>query len=588
MDTAQGLMGLFQCVCQGMGMLVPDRIMTASVDDFRVHFLGETDAFEPGLPPFVQHILADVTRLPAILQDYSRTWGHYAVALEQLSSGDVYLFSDPLGTEPVYFCQGADGQWHWGFRIRSLLPHLARLEIDPRGLDEVFRYRWLAEDHTLIDGIRRLKPGHFAELRAGLPPRVVRYCDIRFAFAETGASFDAAVSETDAALDGYLRRARKKHARVAVFLSGGVDSSLLLAKARDAGFDRLIAVTGHFASYDNPETERARSVARLLDVEHRIVTIEEPDLAAALPVLVESLEAPISYFNNFVRLKLFEAVARDVGAVLVGEGADTMFGEERNAARDAWRFERKRRIIVRLPSVLRERLLSFVTGRTGGLAARTARLLRYDTLEYARHRAAIFPEGTGSGAVSAEDLIPMLSSIRRARVSPFYASYGQGGGGLTALLESAHNMALHTSNRHQYHCYSMIAAQVGLRVAAPFLSTDIKEIGLTLPVELRASDRGPKPVLRALLDRYLPREIVDAPKLDFVTPDAALLSGPLKRWRTILDDRRTRERGLFDQPAVLRMDRDRDRFLILTAVSCELFLREFLDQPVDTIPGGTA
>jgi asparagine synthetase B (glutamine-hydrolysing) len=106
---------------------------------------------------------------------------------------------------------------------------------------------------------------------------------------------NSVIQATSEALDQYLSRVRRNHSHIAVLFSGGVDSSLLIAKARDHNFDRVIAVTAGFPGRANPEAERATAIAKHLGVEHRVIDVPDEFVANAPPRIVADLERPSPY-----------------------------------------------------------------------------------------------------------------------------------------------------------------------------------------------------------------------------------------------------------------------------------------------------
>ncbi|MCC7049429.1 MAG: 7-cyano-7-deazaguanine synthase [Alphaproteobacteria bacterium] len=534
---------------------------------------GVCDHFDRDARAVVQRIEANLDDADWVFANIPLRFGPYGLVVEALHSKRVYLIADPLGMEPIYYCQ-SNGDWHWSFDIKHLSGRLDPRALDMRGVDEMFSFRWLMEDHTLIDGVTRVLPSHVVCLEKGRAPRIHRYARIDYAPSAAAGDEADAIARTDRALDAYLSRLRGHTSRLGVFLSGGVDSSLLLAKARDHGFDRLLALTGVFPHRPNPELERARAVASHLKVEHRIVPVEDQYIADVFPRLVWQFESPVSYFNNFIRAAMFKSAAGLVDFVLTGEGADGMFSQEVGRTQDALRFDAKRRLVGWLPAPLQAGLSRLLLAFPSQAAARLARIFANDTWRYIRRRGALFDYGKGIDKTHAEDLIASLSRYRREHGEPLYSVYEPANMSISVFCQ---NRGLYTQNRHQYYCYAVLAREHGIKVGLPYLSSDIFAAALTLQDALKSDERGPKPILKKLARRYIPEDIVYAPKAGFETPDVELLRGPLGKWLPMLTDERTRARNLFDQDVVASLDVARDVYLVFCALGLEIFMRQFLD-----------
>lgn len=503
-----------------------------------------------------------------------RSWpGNYALAISLCNKRGVYLIADELGSQPLYYARTKEG-WAWSFELKHLVPFLGKRKLDYRGLDEIFYYRWLMEDHTLLADVAQVLPSHCVYLEPGKLPHVVRYVRQEFHPSESAIDEESLINRTNEALDIYFKRLRKRHTRVAILLSGGVDSSLLVAKARNHDFPKLIAVTGRFPDREDPETERAVRVAHHLGIEHRIIDIPESFIEDFAADLVWQLERPPSYLNTFVRAKIFRDIASEVDVVLTGEAADCLFSNETSFT--ASLYDKRQRALAGMPAALRRTLAAFFAHIPLNVSRRFQYVLSRTTLDFVRRVDATPWE---EPRISAEELVPSLRIVQPAPVKPFYTNYEPDSE--PSLVARCHTRGLYTSNRNQFYCYSMLAAPHGLSVEFPFLSKEVAQIGFSLPDALRSDALGPKPILKKLALRYIPADVAYASKMQFETPDEDLLRGPLSRWRSILLDDVTAARGLYDQNVVRKLDLARDKYLIWVAVTLELFMRQFLDRDAD-------
>lgn len=485
--------------------------------------------------------------------------GRYAIAICHIATGALYLASDWLGSEPLYYDPTlAPAALCWSFDLKVLARRQPSRSVDLRALDEFFTYHWINEDKSMLQGIARVLPGRVMAWTPGQGLQEHVHTRKSYTCANTDNTLESARHKTGDALQNYFSGIRKQHDRVAVFLSGGVDSSLLLALCREH-FDHPIAITAEYVGHPNPELERARLVAQRLGVEHQVIHLRPEYLHAQLPALTRMLEMPITYINNFVRLAMIQHLQGQVPLVLTGEGADGMFGSEVGKPGDVARLCERRRLFDKMPRPARAVL------RTAYAALRPGA----NTFEIERKHAV---RRIGESFRAAEQVVQVLRSERKHRQGYFYDFIELEQEDLQTLRR---DRGLFTQNRHQFYCYTRIAAAHGMLVDSPFLADPLADIGLDLPLALRADARDSKPILRQLLLEHLDEDIVYAPKMGFETPNKEWLEGALAGDLAMLDDHITRQRGFYDMDAVKQAHDPHLRWALL---AFEVFCRKFVDQ----------
>ena len=510
--------------------------------------------------------------------------GQFSFVIFYISSGICYLITDPIGAEPIYYLANSFQQ-NWGFRIKDLVRHLDVKKLDFSALDESMLYRWLNEDNTMIAGIKRVNPGQMIEISKNGSVRILNYSIPRYQVGNLYCDMteNDVIERTNKALEIYFLRLRKNSPRIAILLSGGVDSSLLLAKAREFDFEKLIAITCEFKEADNPELKRAQSVSRQLGVELEVVTIDDDYILSSIPKIVYLLESPNAYFNCIARLKMLESLQGRVDTVVIGEGADGMFSMEVGGGSRSLKFERKRKVVKIIPELIRKNLAKISEKNHHPKIARLHKLLTTDSIEYLRTQGEAFPDCTPATSfdnISITDLIPVLKKIRSSRKSYPYSQFEpktSTGISENFVIDFCQNRGLYTQNRHQYLCYLVICHEFGLSLAAPFLSKEIMDIGLNLPFELRSDAKGAKPVLKKLACRYITEEIIYSPKLGFETPLSDWLTRSKNDWMKLLKSDLAKKRGIIDVNLVDKLTPERDSLIILSALMFEIFCQQFID-----------
>jgi len=492
--------------------------------------------------------------------------GNFALAVVEMARRRVWLIRDRFGTTPLYYAATAGG-WCWGSEIKTLLPLLEKPALNREALGEVFHYRWLAGQRTLVEGVQQVLPSHSVELAAGQAPRAHRHYVFRFQPQEAGdaAEPEQVQKQVDEALDRYLEEAAKRYPRVGILLSGGVDSSLLAAKAMRSGFRQCVAITGHLPEYDNPELPQAQQVAKHLGIEHLIVDVDDDFVKQFFPEFIWRMEEPPRHYHGFVVSKLFSRLAPQVDAVLYGEAADTMLG----TGEVLWlqNFERKQRLLKHVPWMLRRTAAALLPKRGSGRLASVYKVLAYNTSTYLARMQAV------ENTTSPPEVMPGLphEAWPNEDILKTFCFAEPASG------EHYQELHLYTEVRSHLDTLDRLAEPKGLAILTPFLSSEVAAIGASLATSLKIRDGFSKPLLREIACRYFPREWIYAEKFGFPTPLQRWMKGPLRPWLGMLRESRTAARGLFRMEVLNSLTVDRDYQILWTALCLEMFIRQFLE-----------
>ncbi|MEU7568991.1 asparagine synthase (glutamine-hydrolyzing) [Streptomyces fradiae] len=265
----------------------------------------------------------------------ARLDGQFAFALYDATARRLLLARDHAGIVPLFYTV-VDGLLVFGSEIKAILRHPAvRPRVDLRGLDQVLTLPGLVSPRTMFEGVHALRPGERLVADAS-GVTVERYWDLDYPRAadlappgaDLGAEVDRAADRVAALLDGAVRDRLVADVPVGLYLSGGLDSSLLAALAAAARPDRTWpSYSVVFPGHDFDESAHQRLVAGKLGTRHHEVPVRAGDLADRLRAMVRHAETPVRESYNVCSLKLSEAVRADgTVAVLTGEGADELFG----------------------------------------------------------------------------------------------------------------------------------------------------------------------------------------------------------------------------------------------------------------------
>ena len=464
-----------------------------------------------------------------------RLVGMFAFALWDGPRHALLLARDRAGEKPLYYARLADG----GFAFASECGPLAALEEvdrarDPDALSLYLRYQYVPAPHTMWRGIRKLAPGHVLEVHEG-NTRVWRYWDPLVHAASTAsrpASLDEALERLDDLLRQSVRGQMLADVPLGAFLSGGIDSSLLVAYMQEVGGARVRTFTVGFDVPAFDESAHAGAVAQHLGTDH---TVEYLGVDAALnvvPRVPQMYDEPFAD-SSALPTHLVSAVARQhVTVSLSGDGADELFG-----GYSRYRF--LQRVASPFASLS---LLGGILRRAGSVlpdpAPRIAAMVGKTPAEQYRALIEIFSaedvQALAGGQAGLPEFDRAWTSVRGS--SP--ARHARLADIVTYLPEDILTKV------------DRAAMAVSLETRAPFLDHRVMEFALSLPDEWTTG----KLLLKTLLYRRVPRALLDRPKKGFGVPLATWFRGPL---RSLLVDALSaaalRHAGVQDTRAAARM-----------------------------------
>jgi asparagine synthase (glutamine-hydrolysing) len=488
--------------------------------------------------------------------------GSFSLAIFARETGEVLLARDRFGDKPLFYGATRAG-WAWASEIKSLCPLLDRVALDPEGLRQAIYYRYVLGE-TLIDGVSQVMPACFVRLAVGQSPVETQYWKLEVRPSREDLGLESWADRVDAGLEGCFARLRDRYRDIAILLSGGVDSSLLAAKASRSGFRTCVALTARWPG-ENPELEAAASVARHVGIEHRIIDIEESYIEESFPWITWRLEEPPRHFNSFVLAKLFEAASGQFDTLLSGHAADVLFGPP--GIIELGVFKRRRSQLECIPGRLKPFLAALLGHSDRERIARLKAYLEIDEHEFTKNYFRIRYGGQGDVLLRRQfgSCAPSRRSVER-----FYDP-------LESATERFQRFDLYTFNQTHTQVYDRLGAPFGVRVTTPFLAPEIVDVAGKLPSELKSDGRIAKPVLKALASRLFPKEWIYRKNQGFPTPTSRWLQGPLSSWSHALLDGRMASRVLLSVETSQAGDASRNCEAIWTAMTLEMFCRQFID-----------
>ncbi|KVP32711.1 asparagine synthetase B [Burkholderia ubonensis] len=500
-----------------------------------------------------------------------RATGMFAIALWNRESRVLTLARDRIGEKPLYYGRIGDA-----LVFASELKALRSFPgfdgaIDRDALCLYLRQSSVPAPYTIYRGIRKLPPGTFIQFEhARDTPRARAYWTLEHAIeAGRAEPFEGTAQEAVGLLDGILRKAVAQQMEADVplgaFLSGGVDSSAIVAlmQAQSAAPVDTFTIGFHEAGYD--EAGYAKAVARHLGTRHTELYVTADHALAVVPKLPSIYDEPFSDASQIPTFLVAELTRRHVKVSLSGDGGDELFGGYTRY----FLTPRLWRKLHRVPSAVRARIAAALHALRPDHADQLAAVAQS---AWSGAEARETPPRIGDRlhklghVMTADSRIGLYRLLMSAVHHPErIALAGQepptpldtASAWPADLTFAEQAMAIDTLTYLPTDILTKVdraAMAVSLETRMPFLDHHVVEFAWRLPAALRLPDGRSKVLLRRLLDAYVPASLIDRPKQGFCAPIDHWLRGSLRDWaQTLLHPARLREEGFFDAAAVERL-----------------------------------
>jgi asparagine synthase (glutamine-hydrolysing) len=487
--------------------------------------------------------------------------GMFGFAVWDRSERTLTLARDRLGLKPLFWGRFGD-LFLFASEIKGLRAHPGWTpEIDRASLAAYMRWGHVPASHCIYRGLHKLLPGAFLVLAPGSEPRVCSYWDPAQAVAAAQADqlqIDEAeaLEELDALLGDTVVRHMASDVPLGGFLSGGIDSSLVVAYMQARSSRPVHTFTIGFDTKRYDETAYARAVAKHLGTVHSDVMVSSDDAIALVPELPHWFDEPLAIRSQIPVMMLCRLARRELTVALSGDGGDELFGGYpgyfivRAIHRATAGLSPLSR---RLVAGAADGLLAGVTALHGLIPAARRPGLLANRLKQAT---TVVRAGGGISELYAQLYNTMAGPLPLVGASEEYPMRWQAPEHRDIVADPIDRMGyfalLGTLVDGTLAKVDRASMAYSLEVRIPFLDHCVVEHAWRLPPALKyRKGAGSKHLLRQLLYRYVPPELVDRPKKGFSSPLPVWLRGRLREWADeLLDERQLREEGLFDPAAV--------------------------------------
>jgi asparagine synthase (glutamine-hydrolysing) len=473
--------------------------------------------------------------------------GMFAFAIWDKQERSLFVARDRMGVKPLYYHAGADGIFAFASRPRAvfaMLPDLSRA-MDRQAQRYYLEAGYVPAPHSIYEAIKKLPPAHYMVVRNG-QIALHRY------WSATNIPTDASLERVDEKtlldeLDQLVERSVRwrmvSDVPIGVFLSGGIDSSLVAAYVCKNTSQPVQTFTIGFDDPRFDESKYAAAVASFLGTRHNQQLLTPDDLLNLIPAYLREYDEPFFDYSAFPTMAVSRFARSHVKVSLSADGGDEIFG-----GYHYYRIARLLERIYKFPAALR-RLAGRQLARLG---SHNARLLASainkptETAAFAYMRSVI----KDSHSIMVVDLVSSTKSLAdlfEEQVATFTDR-------LTAAERAMRLDSVFTLPDDYLQKVDVASMAFSLESREPLLDHALVEWGARLPLSWKIRGANNKYLLRQLAYRHIPRELIDRPKQGFGLPMGKWLRHELKPWsEALLEDRATIERMGLDNGEVQRL-----------------------------------
>jgi asparagine synthase (glutamine-hydrolysing) len=465
-----------------------------------------------------------------ILEAYAR-WGPscvehfhgmFAFAIWDRQTRVMYAARDRMGVKPFYFHHSSDC-FAFASRPRALLALNPKWSnpLDEQAIRFYFESGYVPAPYSVFRAIRKLRPAHWLLLNeSGL--HVNRYWDYRQIATEhswNSRREEDLLDELDEILSRSVGSRMISDVPLGAFLSGGIDSSIVVAMMARCSAEPVKTFTIGFENKNYDESNHAQAVARHLGTEHFCEDLKIDDLLELKPAFSREFDEPFFDSSAFPTMAVSRLARRHVTVSLSGDGGDELFG-----GYPYYQLTQRLDLFYKLPSSARALLASTIAMAPGHRTKLLSAAMRQQNVTeafcFARSIAKDF------------DTVLLPEVLRRTiSLKELFAEAAKRFPADLSAPEIAMRLdAYYTLPDDYLQKVDVASMAYSLESREPLLDQDLVEWAMKLPLKWKLRGGQNKYLLRKLAYRYVPRKIVDRPKKGFEVPIADWLKGPLRHW----------------------------------------------------------
>lgn len=475
------------------------------------------------------------------------TVGMFSFALWDKSTREITLARDRLGEKPLYW-GWSNGTFLFGSELKALKQHPGfNANVDRNALSLLLRHNYIPAPYTIYEGIEKLLPGQFVRIKSGqmrsdVEPKA--YWSLSRA-VEYGTENAVSGSELETAnlLEHTISQAVSgqllSDVSLGAFLSGGVDSSLIVGLMQKESKQPVRTFAIGFDEPGYNEAEYAKEVARHIGTEHTELYVGARDALELVPNLPEIYCEPFADSSQLPTFLVSRMAKESVTVALSGDGGDELFGgynSYRFGPRVWWSLQC-------LPLPLRKLAVRLLSGAP--LPDKAAKLMNVMQANDREHFYQLLTSHWGDSeqlVIGANTMPTMLNSSEKWPVVDSFETW-------MMAVDAGQYMPDDILVK-----VDRAAMANSLETRVPLLDHRVVELAWQIPLHMKIRDGVGKWILREVLYRHVPRELIERPKKGFSVPLAQWLRGPLREWaEALLSETRLAQEGYFVPSAVRKV-----------------------------------
>ena len=490
--------------------------------------------------------------------------GMFAFALWDATEQTLFLARDRMGEKPLYYGR-AGKSFLFGSELKALQVHPEwRGEVDRDALALYMRHNYVPTPWSIYKGIKKLKPAHYLIVRnnGNCISEPIPYWDLPH-IASTGVSLPKGnIIELTNELDQLLRESvglrMMADVPLGAFLSGGIDSTMVVAQMQAQSIQPVKTFSIGFQEAGYNEAHHAKAVATHLGTDHTELYVTSEEAMAVIPRLASIYDEPFADSSQIPTFLVSQLAGQHVKVSLSGDGGDELFcGYNRyTMGYSVWSK------LQLLPNSLRQLLASAIAHAP------------YQTLQSLQQ---LLPKSLQLGYLP--DRLPKLAEVLKHKdAALFYRDLVShwkhpdkivlDSNDPVTLISDMTALPKFDDFRNSMMLLDMLSylpddiltkvdrasMAVSLEARVPLLDHRLVEFAWKIPLEYKIKDGQSKWILRSVLDRYVPRNIMERPKMGFGVPIEHWLREPLRDWaEALLDEKRLTDEGYFDPVQIRTM-----------------------------------
>ena len=482
--------------------------------------------------------------------------GMFAIALWDKKSKNLYLSCDRIGEKPLYY-GWVNQQFVFASELKSIKQFPAfKNEIDRNSLAMFLRFNSIPAPYSIYENIYKLEPGQIIKIHSkSKQVQKNSFWSIEEVYKNgnmnkfTGTSKEA-VDKLEHLLSSAVSSQMQSDVPLGAFLSGGIDSSTIVALMQSFSNSKVNTFTIGFSSKEYDEAKHAAKVAKYLGTDHYDKYVTDSDALNVIPNLPNIYDEPFADSSQIPTFLVSEFAKQKVTVALSGDAGDELFG-----GYNRYIFSEKTlNTIFKAPSIIKKLISKSIFSIS---EEKWSSLLS----SHLNNRFA----NIGNKIYKTADILSSknVRDLHLKLVSQIYnpSEWLKNANEYKSKLNDDIVRFEELNSIESMMAYDLIsylptdiltkvdraAMSVSLETRIPFLDLDVIEFSASLPVEFKIRNGVSKWALREVLYRYVPKDLIERPKMGFGVPLAEWLRGPLKDWaESLLDEKRLQHEGFFN------------------------------------------